>query len=171
MKSTEKCLIETNATVEALGQGKQSILVRNYKNTLQEFVLFPSIDYLDNENYLDSFQSKYQSFVKENSNPKEDGVEYEIKYFATVEEEIEKPASEMDDLSKYHIWTNEHVQAYMNSETTIVWLLRVYKLKEPIMTNRTNGMVYANADKFIAVDDIEPVLSDAEFNAIKDALK
>ncbi len=169
MKATEKCLIESNAIVEALGQGKQTILVRNYQNTLKEFLLYPDVTYLENEKYLDSF--KDHSFVQENSKPKEEGPEYEVKYFATVEEEIEKPASVMDDLSKYHIWTTNHVNDYINSDKTYVWLLRIYKLKEPVVTNRTNGMVYANTDIEISVDDIEPVLSDAEFNKIKDELK
>lgn len=170
MTATQKCLIESNAIVEALGQGKQSILIRNYKNTLNEFLLYPSIDYLDNDNYLDSFQDKHHSFVQKNDKPKEAGPEYEIKYFATVEEEIEKPASKLDDLSEYHMWTNDHVNDYANSETTIIWLLRVYKLKEPVVTNRTNGMVYANTDIEVSVNDIEPVLSDAEFDKLKNSL-
>lgn len=171
MKATQKCLIENNAIVEALGQGKQSILIRNYKNTLHEFLLYPDVTYLENDKYLDSFQNKHHSFVQKNSKPKEAGPEYEIKYFAKVEEEIEKPAKGIEVLSKYHMWTNDHVNDYMNSDTTVVWLLRVYKLKEPVVTNRTNGMVYANTDIEVPVDNIEPVLSDAEFNKIKDELK
>ena len=170
MSATQKCLIETNANVEALGQGKQSILIRNYRNTLKEFLLYPSIDYLDNEKYLDSYQDKHHSFIQKNSKPEGDGPEYEIKYFATVEEEIEKPASTIDTISEYHMWTDDHVNDYMNADTTIVWLLRVYKLKEPVVTNRTNGMVYANTDIEVSVDDIEPVLSDAEFDKLKNSL-
>ncbi len=170
MKSTNKCLIESNAIVEALGQGKQSILIRNFNNSLQEFLLYPSIDYLDDDNYLDSFQDKYHSFVKENSNPEEDDNAYEVRYFATVEEEIEKPASAIADLADYHMLTTPQVQSYLSTATACVWLLRVYKLKEPVMTKRTNGMVYANTDEAISIEDMEPVLSDAEFEKIKKAL-
>jgi restriction system protein len=120
---------------------------------------------------MDSFQNKHQSFVEKNSEPKKDEPEYEIKYYATVEEEIEKPADVVNDLDEYHIWTNDHVQSYINSDTTFFWLLRVYKLKEPIMATRTNGMVYANLDESISLDGIEPVLSDAEFDKIKKSLK
>ncbi|MCK9151366.1 DUF1802 family protein [Methanobacterium alcaliphilum] len=171
MKSTKKCLIENNAIVEALGQGKQSILIRNYKNTLDGFLLYPNADYLQDENYMDSFENEHQSFVKENSNPKVDGPDHELKYYAVLEEEFEKPADGIDDLSKYHIWANQHVQDYINSEKTYVWLLRVYKLKEPVMVNRTNGMVYADADEPVSLDDLDAVLSDAEFNKIKNDLK
>jgi restriction system protein len=171
MEKTNKCLLEWNAIVEALGQGKQSILVRNYQNTLKEFILYPTDVYLENENYMDSFQNKHQSFVEKNSEPKKDEPEYEIKYYATVEEEIEKPADGVNDLDEYHIWTNDHVQSYINSDTTFFWLLRVYKLKEPIMATRTNGMVYANLDESISLDGIEPVLSDAEFDKLKESLK
>lgn len=51
-----------------------------------------------------------------------------------------------------------------------MWLLRVYKLKEPVMTKRTMGMVFANVDKEVSLDGMEPVLSDSEFEKIKNSL-
>ncbi|MDP3623277.1 MAG: DUF1802 family protein [Methanobacteriaceae archaeon] len=171
MKTIQDCLLEKNATVEALGQGKQSILIRNYENTLKEFLLYPTIEYLDDEKYLDSFQDKHHSFIKKNSKPDEEGPEFEVKYYAKVEEEIKKPAASIETINKHHMWTDEYVNDYMNADTTIVWLLRVYKLKEPVVIKRTNGMVYADVDEAISVEDIEPVLSDAEFNKLKKSLK
>jgi hypothetical protein len=171
MKTIQDCLLEKNATVEALGQGKQSILIRNYQNTLKEFLLYPNIEYLDDDNYLNSFQDKHHSFVEKNSKPDQEGPEFEVKYYATVEEEIEKPADSIEDINKHHIWTDDYVNDYMNADTTYVWLLRVYKLKEPVVMKRTNGMVYADLDEPISVDDIEPVLSDAEFDKLKKSLE
>ena len=82
-----KCLNEWNATIEALGQGKQTILIRKYNTTLNEFLLYPTVTYASKENILDSFDDK--RFVKNNLLPEEnDG--YEVKYYATVEEVIEK---------------------------------------------------------------------------------
>lgn len=40
--NTTKCLNEWNATIEALGQGKQTILIRKYDTTLKEFLFFPT---------------------------------------------------------------------------------------------------------------------------------
>jgi hypothetical protein len=169
MKIT-KCLNEWNATLEALGQGQQSILIRNYNTTMEKFLLFPTVSYLNNENYLNSFQGKYQSFVEDNAHPVRNGNKSEVKYYAKVEEIIEKPASRIGSLNQYHIWTSEHVKSYLNSSKAYILLLRVYKLKEPVMTKRTRGMVFANVDKEVSLDGMEPVLSDAEFNKIKESL-
>ncbi|MGZ7136043.1 MAG: DUF1802 family protein [Methanobacterium sp.] len=42
MKTINKCLKEWNAIIEALGQGKQSILIRYYKTYIKEFLLYPN---------------------------------------------------------------------------------------------------------------------------------
>ena len=65
-----KCINEWNATIEALGQGKQTILIRKYATTLNEFLLYPTVSYANKENILDSFQDK--QFVKNNLLPMED---------------------------------------------------------------------------------------------------
>jgi len=58
MESTQKCLKEWNATIEALGQGKQTILIRNYKTNVTEFLLYPTVSYALKDDYLESFQRK-----------------------------------------------------------------------------------------------------------------
>lgn len=45
MHAIKKCLNEWNATIEALGQGKQTILIRNYNTTVKEFLLYPTVSY------------------------------------------------------------------------------------------------------------------------------
>ena len=52
-----KCLNDWNATVEALGQGKQTILIRNTGTTLKEFLLYPTVSYANKDDYLDSFKT------------------------------------------------------------------------------------------------------------------
>ena len=56
MSEITKCLNEWNATVEALGQGKQTILIRKYDTTLKEFLFFPTTSYATKDGILDSFQ-------------------------------------------------------------------------------------------------------------------
>ncbi|MCK9151541.1 DUF1802 family protein [Methanobacterium alcaliphilum] len=166
MKIT-KCLNEWNATLEALGQGQQSILIRNYKTIVEDFLLFPTVSYLNNENFLESFQDKYKLFVQENAHPQKNDSKTLVKYYAKVEDVLEKPANRIGGLNKYHIWTNEHVRSYLNSSKAYVWLLRVYELKEPVWTERTRGMVFANTTEEISLEGIIPVLSDDEFNQIQ----
>ena len=44
--------------LEALGQGKQTILIRKYGTTIDKFLLFPTVSYAFKDNYLDSFEKK-----------------------------------------------------------------------------------------------------------------
>ena len=66
MSEITKCINEWNATIEALGQGKQTILIRKYGTTLNEFLLYPTISYANKDDVLDSFQDDCKSFVKDN---------------------------------------------------------------------------------------------------------
>ena len=69
VETITKCLNEWNATIEALGQGKQTILIRKYGTNINEFLLYPTISYTLKDNFLDSFQENYKDFVKDNSLP------------------------------------------------------------------------------------------------------
>ena len=88
MTEITKCLNEWNATIEALGQGKQTILIRKYGTTLKEFLLYPTVSYALKDNVLDSFQDT--DFAKDNLLPAGEDGTYEIKYYGTVEGVIEK---------------------------------------------------------------------------------
>ena len=146
MSEITKCINEWNATIEALGQGKQTILIRKYGTTLNEFLLYPTISYANKDDVLDSFQDDCKSFIKDNLLPAGENRKYEVKYYATVEEVIEKPSTRIEEAK--------------------IWILRVYKLDEPQMLKRSNGMLYANVEKPVKLEG-KPVLSDAEFNKLK----
>lgn len=167
MMETTKCLNEWNATIEALGQGKQTILIRKYDTTLTEFLLYPTISYANKDDILDSFQGEYQDFVKDNLLPEGENREYEVKYYATVEEVVEKSSNRIGTLNKFHIWTRDHVKGYLGRSNAKIWILRVYKLDKPEKLGRTKGMLYANVDKKIGLQGT-PVLSDAEFTKLKE---
>ena len=158
-----RCINEWNATIEALGQGKQTILIRKYGTSVNEFLLYPTISYALKDNVLDSFQDK--KFAKNNLLPDGDNA-YEIKYYATVEEVIDKSSTRIGSFNKFHIWTRDHVKWYLGSNNAKIWILRVYKLDEPQMLKRTKGMKYANVDKPVKLDG-KPVLSDDEFDKLK----
>lgn len=91
MGEITKCINEWNATIEALGQGKQTILIRKYGTSLNEFLIYPTVSYTNKDNILDSFSD--EEFVKDNILPVGENRTYEVKYYATVEEVIDKPST------------------------------------------------------------------------------
>jgi hypothetical protein len=115
---------------------------------------------------LDSFQGKYQGFVKDNLLPDAENKKYAVKYYATVESVLEKSSSIIDAYNKFHIWTRSHVKNYLGRKPAQIWILRVYELDKPQMLKRSNGMLYANVDKPVKLEG-KPVLSDNEFKKIK----
>ena len=166
MSETTKCLNEWNATLEALGQGKQTILIRKYGTTLNEFLLYPTVSYAIKDDVLDSFEDK--EFVKNNLLPNGDDA-YEVKYYATVEEVINKPSTRIGAFNKFHIWTRDHVKNYLGKKNAKIWVLRVYKLNEPQVLKKTRGMIYANVSKPIKLEG-KPVIPDNEFNKLKEEI-
>lgn len=165
-ESITKCLNEWNATIEALGQGKQSILIRKYGTNVDDFLLFPTVSYALKDNYLDSFQEDYKDFVRENALPNKKDSKFEVKYYAKVEKVVEKPSTRIGSLNNYHIWTRDHVKSYLGNSKAQVWILRVYELESPQYLNRTRGMRYVNVDMEVKLDNLKPVLSDSEFESI-----
>jgi hypothetical protein len=170
MTKINKCLKEWNATIEGLGQGKQTILIRNYKTKLTEFLLYPTVSYSLKKDYLKSFQREYQDFVTENTLPEKNENKILIKYYSTLEKIIEKPVSRLPSY-EYYIWTKEHVKEYMSGKNAFIWILRVYKLKKPYWAEPTPGAIqYANLKNEVSLDGIKPVLNDSQFNKIIDGL-
>ena len=161
-----KCLNEWNATIEALGQGKQSILIRKYGTNVTDFLLYPTVSYALKDDYLDSFQEDYKDFVKNNTYPNKKDSKLEVKYYAKVEKVVEKSSSRIGTLNNYHIWTRDHVKSYLGNSKAQIWILRVYELDEPQYLTRTRGMRYANVDKEISIENLKPVLSDDDFEKI-----
>lgn len=157
---------EWNAVVEALGLGKQSILIRTYSTTIKEFLLYPTFSYAIKDDYLAMFKANDQKFVEEHALPLKKDDQVEIKYFARIEEIIEKSPSRIGSVDKLHIWSNDHVKNYLKNKKAFIWALRVYKLKEPFFTERNNGMLFANLKKGTSLDGMEPVLNDKKIKNI-----
>ncbi len=170
MVKITKCLNDWNATVEALGQAKQTILIRKTGTTLKKFLLYPTVSYANKDDYLDSFKESEKEFVKENTLPNAEGKSYEVKYYATVEEVFETPVSRIGKFNDYHIWTKKHVSGYFNTRNANVWLLRVYELDEPVYCTRSRGMVFANVNKEIELDNARPVINDDDFEKLKEEI-
>lgn len=170
MENCNKAIKEWNAVVEALGKGKQSILIRKYASTNREFLLYPTFSYAIKDDYLTMFKEDYQPFVEENVLPLKRDDEVQIKYYASVEKILEKSVGSMGKLNNMHMWTNAHVKSYLENKKGFVWLLRVYELEEPIFAEKNMGMVFANLKTGASLDGMEPVISDDEFKEIESKL-
>lgn len=94
---------------------------------------------------------------------------YEVKYYATIEEVIEKPSTRIGAFNKFHIWTRDHVKDYLGRKPAQIWILRVYKLDEPQLLKRSNGMLYANVNKPVELKG-KSVISDKEFSKLKEEI-
>lgn len=167
MTEITKCINEWNATIEALGQGKQTILIRKYNTTLKEFLLYPTVSYANKDNVLDSFQDK--EFVINNLLPQGENRTFEVKYYAEVDEVVEKSSARIGAFNKFHIWTREHVKNYLGRNSAKIWILRVYKLNHPQKLKRSNGMLYANVESPVKLEGT-PVIPDVEFNKLKEEI-
>ena len=163
----KKSLKEWNATIEALGQGKQTILIRKYGTTNKEFLLYPTVSYTLKSNYISSFKQDFHSFVEKNSFPKKDGEKIEIKYYAKCENIVKMPFDKVKKLKEYYIWTPEHVEFYLKNNKALVWILRVYKLKEPFMAEPVIGPInFANLETGPSITGSVPVINDENFKKI-----
>jgi restriction system protein len=124
------------------------------------------VNYTLKDNYLESFQGKYHEFVEENSLPEKKSDKVLIKYFATVENILEKPVSRIPS-DKHYIWTKDHVKNYMSGKTAFIWVLKVYKLKNPYWAEPTPGAIrYANLKNEVSLENMGSVLSEEEHKTI-----
>ena len=112
----------------SMGQGKQTILIIKYGTTLNEFLLYSTVRYAIKEDVLDFFREK--SLLKTNLlQTRDDG--YEVKYYETVEEVIDRPSTRIGAFNKFHILTRNHVKKYLGRNNSKIWILRFYALDAP----------------------------------------
>lgn len=166
MEKTNKSFKEWNAIVEALGQGLQTIIIRKNHTTANGFLLYPTFSYALKDDYLNNFKDEFRPFVENNTLPKKDNDKIEIKYYAKVQNIVEKSPKQISSLTKYHIWDNKHVKTYLNGKNGFIWLLRIYKLNKPHMANFNRGMRFANLKKNIEVSDENPIIDEKKFSDI-----
>lgn len=163
MQTIKKCFKEWNAIIEALGQGKQTIVIRTYVPNSKEFLLYPTFSYARKKDYIEAFKEEEREFVAENAMPKETDKTIEIKYFARVHKVGEMSPKSTRNIDDQHIWNEKHVKDYLKGKKAKVWVLRVYKLKKPYMAKKTKGMLYANLENGVDITGAEPVINESDF--------
>lgn len=162
------CMNEWNVLIEALGQGKQSVLFKKYKSKQDNFLLYPTITYANKKHTLNGFKQKHEEFVKDNLYPTREDKKYEVKYYAEVKDIINIPFIKLINYNYLSIVTTRFIAQELSQNNIYLWLLRVYKLDQPLMLERSPGKLYSHIkDCKIDVENLEPVLSDKEFERIE----
>ena len=175
----EQCHIalkEWAVTVQALAQGQQVLLLRkggihesskDFRVIHPEFLLYPTFEHQREDLLKEAHQPALQIVL--------DGYRDESRipfsHWARVEETIEVSLQErVDDLSPYHIWTNDYAQSRLRWKAMLplaVLLLRVYRLERPVSVPFLPE--YRGCTSWVEVLDrvslgrMEPVLSDEDF--------
>ena len=183
----ERCQIalkEWAVTVRSLAQGEQILLLRkggihedgkDFRVIHPEFLLYPTYEHQRE----DLLKSERQPALRQllSDTPRSDSITFT--HWARAEEIIEVEEQErVDDLSPYHIWTDEYAQSRLRWKPMLplsILLLRVYRMEQPAAVPYIKE--YGGCTSWVEIlprinlGQLEPVLDDAEFARQVDAIK
>lgn len=135
---------------KALEDGKQILLLRKggimefkkgFEVKRNEFFLYPTYEHQSKNSIKDEYIPYLESLLYDrNDNEKKyDSNKNSINLFAQVYETIEiTDRAILLKLHNYHIWNNEYVTMRMNynpSKPLNILLLRIFKIKEPLLVD------------------------------------
>ena len=138
---------------KALEDGRQILLLRKggimeYRKGFEvkhnEFLLYPTFEHQSMESIKTEYKEKLKEILVEEQNKytrkekeKDKDKTNIIKLFAKVEDVVEiSDKVTLAELRDYHIWSDEYVMMRMNynpSKPMSILLLRIYKIKEPLI--------------------------------------
>ena len=173
---TAKAVKEWSAVVEALGQGKQAVLLRKYAPARRDFLLYPTYEFARRKKYLDTFQPEYRTLAKGAVEAKKPKLT-EIKYLASIVQVIRVEKADLPSLAKLtglYIWTVEHVEKYFSqAEEAFVWILKVERLGLPVSVKDLGrgAITYANLPQTISIEPRFAVLSDDALATIESQIR
>ena len=183
----DRCQIalkEWAITVDALAQGEQILLLRkggiheegkDFRVIHPEFLLYPTYEHQREDLLKPDHQSALARLLDET--PRSEFITFS--HWAKAEEIIEVEAQDkVDDLSSYHIWTDEYAQSRLRWKPMLplsILLLRVYRMEQPITVPYIKE--YGGCTSWVEIlpridlGQLEPVQGDAEFQRQVDAIK
>jgi len=182
--SCQMALKEWAVTVRALAQGTQVLLLRkggihetdkDFRVIHPEFLLYPTYEHQREDLLKDGHQADLRQVLEE---PRQDN-QITFTHWAKVEETIQiSERDKADDLSPYHIWTNEYAQSRLRWKPMLplsVLLLRVYSLENPVnvpyLPEYTGCTSWVDILDRVSLGRLQPVLNDEEFLRQVDAIK
>ncbi len=182
-----KCQValkEWAVTIQALSLGQQTLLVRkggiheegkDFRVIHPEFLLYSTYEHQREDLLRPESQPALRDLLAQ---PLDEG-RINFTHYAKVEELIEISDQEkVDDLSPHYIWTKEYAQSRLNWKPMLplaVMLLRVYRMENPVSVpflpeyKGCTSWVDILAD--VPLGQLQPVLSDKEFQRQVDAIK
>ena len=103
----------------------------------------------------------------------------DFKYFCHVTDKFElRDEDDLDRISKLHIWTDDYAHKRLHwrpKQPLTVALLRVYELRNtqtlPILPEYSGCKSWVELGKEVALGDMTPVLSDAEYGRRVDTVR
>ena len=183
----DRCQIalkEWAITVRSLAQGEQILLLRkggihedgkDFRVIHPEFLLYPTYEHQREDLLKSAHQPALRQLLSDT--PRSDSITFS--HWARAEEIIEVEEQErVEDLSPYHIWTDEYAQSRLRWKPMLplsIMLLRVYRLEQSVTVPyiKEYGGCTSWVDILPRVDlgQMEPVLDDTEFQRQVDAIK
>ena len=180
----QTALKEWAITCRALAEGDQILLLRkggihedskDFRVIHPEFLLYPTYEHQREDLLKSARQPDLQQLLSDT--PKSDSITFS--HWARAEEIIEVEEQErVDDLSPYHIWTDEYAQSRLRWKPMLplsILLLRVYRMEQPATVPYLKE--YGGCTSWVDIlprinlGQLEPVLDDAEFARQVDAIK
>src|SRR5215212_1203016 len=133
---------------KALEEGKQMLLLRKggimeYRKGFEvkhnEFLLYPTFEHQSVESIKADYKEKLNEIIDKDNKNFNTASNNIIKLLAKVEDVIEiSDKLILSELRDYHIWSDEYVTMRMNynpSKPMSILLLRIYKLRKPLIVD------------------------------------
>jgi len=164
LSENNKALKEWGTVVEALIQGRQTILIRRRGPVHNEFFLYPTFGPKQTRR---SFQKQFYG-IYDKAMASKLRRKVEIRCYAQVKETLEvNDVERLKDLSDHYIWTPSHVEDYFKKSKyskLYVLILRTFQLPEPRIVDIFPGISWVNLPEPISTVNCVPVLKDEVFN-------
>lgn len=183
--ATDRGIKEWSAVINAMGEGKQSLLIRIYEPATDELLLYPTFNfYGSNKNRPEIFDNMFQeSFRKKAREAGErtmerahkDGI-VDIDFFARIDQVYTIHPNQSnrvwERMAPYFVWSWKHVADYAKTsryDAVWLWLCRVYRFNKPLEIGRSSALPPNSYRHFEQVNtsNARPVLSDADFERVK----
>ena len=180
----QMALKEWAVTCRALAEGQQILLLRkggiheegkDFRVVHREFLLYPTFEHQKPELLQPSHQRALEALLAQ---PRE-ADKITFSHFAVAEEVLEIDGQgQVDDLAAHYIWTAAYAQSRLRWKPMLplsILLLRVYRMEAPVtvswLPEYSGCTSWVEILSDVPLGNLEPVLSDAEFQARVDAIK